>query len=442
LNEIKKTDELPVTSIYVQPGRARKIFDPQKLIELSTSIKNNGLIQPLVMQRIEKDGKTLNRLVAGERRYRAACMAGKVVVPVVWREDIDDLSYRVIELEENIGREDLKWDEKAFLFQEIHKLQQEKNGIGGSGSTVGWTVEKTAKLVGEDHSAVAKQLKVAKKLKERPDIHALIKDLPLAAAMQKFEQIETTERVEKLRSEGKIHTFTNFQKGDCCELIKRLDDESIDCGIMDAPYGIPDLEKSRGGDSQTYTSLLKSTDNLSASEVDALMVRLTPELYRVLKPGAHLWMFFGWDVFNRTCQLLTEAGFDVVGVPTIWYKGKTTAKFMGYEPSPCFEPILLAHRGKRSRRLRNTMKALVEFAPIADNIRTHPFEKPSLLLQFLLEQSTQAGEVVLDCFAGSASTIRTAQQLGRSGIGFELDNDHYNRGQENLNNDLKLMEKK
>lgn len=435
--EVKGSLTLSITEIFVKPGRARKNFDEQKLVELMESVKKtNGPIQPLVVTKEVIDGKERTVLVAGERRFRASLMAGVQRVQVVYRDSLDALQQRIFELEENVGRQDLDWSEKAFLMQEIHELHQKQHGAGGKGQKEGWTIEQTAKLVGETKSGVATQIRMAQRAKERPDIFEAVKHLPLAAALQKFEQIETTERVEKLRAEGRIETFTNFLHGDCRALIKNVPSESIDCGLMDAPFGIPKLDTSRG-ETQIYTSVLKPTDNLSPAEVDVLIHDLAPELFRVLKPGAHLWMFFGWDVFQSTKDYLEAAGFDVVKVPIIWSKKKTTSRFSGYEPSPCFEQILLAHRGPRSKRLKETMRSLIEFEPITDSLRTHPFEKPSNLLEFLINQSTQVGEILIDCFAGSASTLRVAQQMGRSAIGFEMDNDHYNKGQENLNNDLK-----
>jgi ParB/RepB/Spo0J family partition protein len=433
--------KVPVLQIYVEPGRARKDFDPVKLVKLKESIeKTGGLIQPIVVTKAMVEGQMRYKLVAGERRYRACMMAGISEVDVIERSEMTQLEYRICELEENVGRQDLTWEEEAMLTYEIDQLHKKKYGDGGSGQSVGWTQDKTAKLVGASKQTVSDQIRMAKKIKERPDLAEKIRSLPFAAALNKIDQLETTERVEKLRDEGKIKTFTNFLNGDCTVLIGSLEDESIDCGIMDAPFGIPDLEVSRGN-TQVYTSLLKPTDNLTATEVCSLMDKLAPELFRVLKPGAHLWMFFGWTVYEHTKKALQATGFDVVEIPIIWYKGLTTGRFSGYQPAPCYEQILLAHRGPRQRRLKNTMRYLLEYKPVPESKNTHPFEKPKDLLQFLIEQSTDVGNKVLDCFAGTGSTIRTAAQLGRSGIGFELDKDHYNKGQELLNEDLKMIEK-
>ncbi len=423
--------------IVIKEGRARKNFDPERLVELSESFKIVGIIEPLV---VTHEGDRVV-LVAGERRMRAALLAGLKEVPVIFKtvdrdgkvEGLSEREQRLIELHENVGRQDLSMIEEAFLSREIHLLQQERHG-GGRGE---WSMEKTAKSLGVSHSKIKSQVQLANKIDSRPDLFTdAIKALPLAAMLQKIEQIETTERVEKLRASGAIKTSLDFRHGDCVELIKALPSNSIDCVITDAPFGIPNLEGNRG-EQQIYTSVLKPTDNLDTHQVAAIMARLIPELHRVMKDGGHLWMFFGWEVYKSTVAVMSNVGFDVVGFPIIWKKNKITVSFKGYEPAPCYEQIILAHRGKRSRRLVETFKSVIEFDAISDTIRTHPFEKPSMLLEFLISQSTYAGETILDPFAGTASTLRVAAQMGRSAIGFELDKDHWSKGQELLHEEEK-----
>ena len=150
--------EMPTHDIVVKPNRARKNFDPQKLVDLADSIKKVGLIEPLVVTR---EGEKVV-LVAGERRLRSALVAGLKTVPVVFKsvdnngkiEGIDETQQRLIELHENIGRQDLSWSEEAFLTKEIHELQQKQNGIGGPGMKTGWTEADTAKSMGTSVTSV------------------------------------------------------------------------------------------------------------------------------------------------------------------------------------------------------------------------------------------------------------------------------------------------
>jgi ParB family chromosome partitioning protein len=105
--------EIHIDQIQVNPQQPRRVFQPDKLEELAQSIRSNGIIQPLVVRKI--DGQANFQLVAGERRWRAAKLAGIERVPVVVREIPED---RLLEITliENIQREDLSAIETAAAF--------------------------------------------------------------------------------------------------------------------------------------------------------------------------------------------------------------------------------------------------------------------------------------------------------------------------------------
>lgn len=115
---------LSVDDIQPNPNQPRSHFDDVKLEELARSIKTDGVIQPLVVRRI---GDTF-QLIAGERRLRAAKLAGLTQVPVVVREIADDKLLEIA-LIENIQREDLNPIELAEAFQrmssELHLNHEE-----------------------------------------------------------------------------------------------------------------------------------------------------------------------------------------------------------------------------------------------------------------------------------------------------------------------------
>ncbi|MEO8592655.1 MAG: ParB/RepB/Spo0J family partition protein [Candidatus Solibacter sp.] len=103
--------ELPINDIHPNPVQPRRVFAYAPLEELAQSIRANGIIQPLVVRKV--DGQY--QLVAGERRLRAAKMAGATTVPVVVR-DIPESHLLEITLIENIQREDLNPMETAHAF--------------------------------------------------------------------------------------------------------------------------------------------------------------------------------------------------------------------------------------------------------------------------------------------------------------------------------------
>ncbi len=137
-----KPQEVAIKSITANPFQPRQQFNEEKLQELAESIKEYGIVQPLV---VRKKGKGYE-LVAGERRLRAAKMAGKTEVPVIVR-DYDDAKMMEIALIENIQRHDLNPIEEA---QGLRRLMSE----------FGLTQEQTAAKVGRSRVAVTNILRL------------------------------------------------------------------------------------------------------------------------------------------------------------------------------------------------------------------------------------------------------------------------------------------
>jgi ParB family chromosome partitioning protein len=112
---------LPISQIKLPITQPRCYFDPQKLEELSASIKELGILEPLLVRPLPDNSY---ELVAGERRYRAAQMAGLSEVPVVIRE-MDDVLKSKVQIVENLQREDLNPIEETEGILELLALQLE-----------------------------------------------------------------------------------------------------------------------------------------------------------------------------------------------------------------------------------------------------------------------------------------------------------------------------
>jgi ParB family transcriptional regulator, chromosome partitioning protein len=111
--------ELPVRQLVPMPNQARTFFDPVKLEELASSIREHGVLQPLVV-RILTGGQ--HEIVAGERRWRAAKLAGLESVPCVIRE-LTDHQARLVNATENLAREDLNPLEEVEAILEVVCLE-------------------------------------------------------------------------------------------------------------------------------------------------------------------------------------------------------------------------------------------------------------------------------------------------------------------------------
>ena len=133
---------VPLEKIFRDEEQPRKEFDSEKIEELAQSIKQNGLIQPLILRKRDNETYTL---VAGERRWRAAQSADLKILPSLLLPE--DLDKDEISLIENIQREDLKISEEAQAYQRLI----DKNN---------YTHENLSKIVGKSRSHITNLLRI------------------------------------------------------------------------------------------------------------------------------------------------------------------------------------------------------------------------------------------------------------------------------------------
>lgn len=140
--DLRNTTEVQVRDIELNPFQPRRTFDQDSLNELAESIKTHGILQPLVVRKVDLH----YQLIAGERRLRASKLAGLVSVPVIVK-DLNDRAVMEIALVENLQREDLNPIEEAEAYK---KLIEEFT----------LTQEEVAKAVGKSRSAIANTLRL------------------------------------------------------------------------------------------------------------------------------------------------------------------------------------------------------------------------------------------------------------------------------------------
>ncbi len=143
--QLKKNNptELPLSLICANPDQPRKVFEDQELTELCDSIREFGVIQPIVVKK-ETDGSY--SLIAGERRTRAAAMAGLSRIPAVVRE-ADDRDSALIALVENVQRENLNYIEEAAAYK---RLMEE----------YGLTQAEISRKVGKQQSTISNKVRL------------------------------------------------------------------------------------------------------------------------------------------------------------------------------------------------------------------------------------------------------------------------------------------
>lgn len=137
--------EIPISQIKANPNQPRREFDPEALQELSDSIREIGIIQPITLRKMD-DGTY--QIIAGERRFRASQLAGLTAVPAYIRT-ADDENVMEMALIENIQREDLNAMEIALAYQ--HLLEE-----------YDLTQERLSERVGKKRTTIANYLRLLK----------------------------------------------------------------------------------------------------------------------------------------------------------------------------------------------------------------------------------------------------------------------------------------
>jgi ParB family transcriptional regulator, chromosome partitioning protein len=134
--------DIPIEEITPNPYQARKHWDQEKLSELANSIQANGLVQPVLVRKVDNG----YQLIAGERRYRACQLLGKTTIPAIVRytNDLQQLEWSLVE---NIHRDDLNPIDRAKAYQAYV-------------STIGLNQTEAASRLGEDRSVVSNYMRL------------------------------------------------------------------------------------------------------------------------------------------------------------------------------------------------------------------------------------------------------------------------------------------
>jgi site-specific DNA-methyltransferase (adenine-specific) len=192
-------------------------------------------------------------------------------------------------------------------------------------------------------------------------------------------------------------------EGDCTEVLKALPSESVDLVVTDPPYFV--RYRDRAG-----RTIANDVD--PASVLDAFT-----DIYRLLKPNTFCISFYGWNHVDAFFAAWRRAGFHPVG-HFVWHKDYASST--GFLRARHEQAYLLA-KGRPAK----PAEPLDDVRPwkYTGNVR-HPTEKDVSILQPLIERFSKPGDLVLDPFAGSGSTLVAAAKAGRRYVGIELE-PHY-----------------
>ena len=329
--------------------------------ELAHSISTLGLLQPIV---IKLDGT----LIAGGRRLRAMKKLGWTDIPVTYFEVADDITLRILEVEENVRRKQMSWQERTLAVAEVHAKQahfkalhserwtQQATGelLGMAASNVNYCLE-LASYIRQGDKEIAKcdrmwdALNLIVKRKAEESNKALAKlTLPVVnveAARKMLEEAplddtsifstptESSGGVGSLSDDGEVPggpqnpaetIVVPLSKmclhGDSPEVLKNFADNSVDHVITDWPFAIEmDFINQSGGEVLMKNLSDTAAEHTVAGNID-LHTKLIPELFRVLKPNGFFITFLDTMQWQTTYDQCIAAGFKVQRWPLIWHK--------------------------------------------------------------------------------------------------------------------------
>lgn len=209
-------------------------------------------------------------------------------------------------------------------------------------------------------------------------------------------------------------------QGDFLTEIKKLEDCSIDLIATDPPYKVTSR-----GNSGNSGGMFKEKINMQGKVFkhnDIKVSEFMPELYRVLKEGSHCYVMTNHTNLIEMLNVSQEVGFHFIK-SLIWNKGN---KVMGTAYMSQFEYILFFRKGKFKRINNCGTSDILSVQNVKPKEKIHVTEKPVELMQILIENSSEVGDIVLDPFMGSGSTAIACVKTGRQFLGYELDEEYFN----------------
>jgi len=395
--------------------------------DLITSIKDNGLINPIaICTHPDSSAKFPYLLCAGGRRLTAYTKAEwKDIEAKIFPAPLGELDLRTVELEENLQRKDLSWQEKVALRKKIHELQVALYGPKTSTApdAKGHSIRDTAELLGVSHTSVAKDLKLAatverfgeidwSKCKNQSDAEKLVKKIEKSVI-----KTELAKRVEdsfKGKQHLKIRKLADaYVVGDFFAIAEQIPDSMYNFVEIDPPYSIDLINAKKDYINDGY-------NEVPAADYPAFMQKVFATCYRVMAANSWGVCWFGPEPWYADIRRwLKEAGFKLCVLPGIWTKPSGQTKQPNTRLANSYEMFFYFSKGQPALSKPGRMNVFTT-APVPHQYKIHPTERPVELIRDLLTTFTMPGSNILVPFAGSGATLIAAAQESMTPLGTDL----------------------
>lgn len=399
--------QIHINEIFVDDEkRIRKEFSPQAEAELTESIGRVLIQAPTLRYNASLDRM---ELVAGGRRLRSIRKLFEQGRSLLYNDTrlelgmvpytaVSDLSpaeaYRV-ELEENIRRLDITWQERIMAQSRLDELLEKTNPDHTVVETARFIYGETPKP-NEVHT-VKNNIRLADHINNPAIQNAKTEREAISIVRRELEDFLREELVSLTPISQQDYLVLN---ADSADFLDGLLDESVTAAVTDPAYGIgADTFTLQGG--QEVGELHEYEDTPENAE---RLVKLLATA-KCFKPSAHIWMFCDIRLFERWKAVYAEHGWYVWPFPIIWDKvgvGNLLGNANG--PRHCYEVILFAQRG--SLRVTQVFNDILHVR--ADTFKDHAAQKPVELFRTLIAMSCVPGDTVIDICCGSGTIFEAA----------------------------------
>lgn len=419
----------------IQIRERQRETDKDIISQLKPSILSKGLLHAPVIGEDEKGPF----LVAGMHRLTAQIELHAEKKPYSYNKEpvphghtpfvalasLSAADLMEAELEENVIRAALPWQDKARALAAIHNLRSIQNPNQTFKATAQELADKMGKKTASNsqlRAEVRNATLLAANL-HRPSVAKARNATEAFGILLKEENAKVEAEIIKRKkaSASASPPAISVMHGDLRLILPTLSDGTFDLIIADLPYGI-------GADTGGFRSRTVEHHNYDDSKEMAqeLIQEVIASGFRVCKPRANLFIFGDIDLFPFFKRAAMSMGWKPFRTPVIWRKSESE----GLAPwgregfRRTYELIFFATKGERG--LLQSPVDILDEKRVGRSVRRYGPEKPVGLLEQLIECSTMPGDYVLDPCCGAGSTLAAARHLHRRAFGIELDEGAYN----------------
>lgn len=250
--------------------------------------------------------------------------------------------------------------------------------------------------------------------------------------------------------------INKIHQGDCLELFKQIEDNSIDLIIVDPPYNISKLNDNRDKSKLNSPIMRRESplkydfgewDNKTREEFLEFTKAWLFQCCRVLKDGGTIISFFNKEDISYLSWTAKKYPDTPIRTRTIftWCKSNPVPSFRKVNYLSATEYIWIGSKGTKAWTFNfKQQKEMKNFMITANGSSyketEHPTEKPLILIKHFIEVHSNKGDLVLDCFMGSGTTALACKQLSRKFIGIEAIKSYIDIANQRLNQEVLVIE--